>query len=378
MLIGEFGSELCNFISGVIVIRRGENIYKRKDGRWEGRYICGKDNNGKSQYKSVYGRSYIEVKEKIKNSEVIQYSAKFGCLSDIAELWLSSVKLKNRLSTYSCYNSLFDNHIKEEIGSVNIEYLNCKHIEDLLDAKAHLSTKTRNDILMVINQILKHAETSGYHVNHTINNLSVHQEKKVIRVLDKSERKRLTEFLLDNSDKRKIGVYLALSTGIRIGELCALQRKNLDFNSAVIYITSTVQRVKNPSGKPKTLLLQTEPKSHSSIRDIPIPDYLLKVLKIWYDYLEPEQYILTGKEKLIEPRVMRFHFDKYMSQCKVENAKFHTLRHTFATKCIECGMDVKTLSEILGHSDVNITLSRYVHSSMELKRENMNKISDGE
>lgn len=356
-------------------MRRGENIYKRKDGRWEGRYICGKNQDGKSMYRSVYGHSYYEVRVKMKEVNPNSSAKKNGTIGEIADLWLSSVKLKNKLSTYTIYKSLYNNHIQPEIGSVGIEWINSSHLEKLMESKQELSAKTRADILSIIKLILTYAELNGYCISKSVKTVSVHQEKKPLRVFTPQERIKLADYLLDKPNLRKIGIYFCWNTGIRIGELCALQRKNIDFENAVLHVTSTLQRLENPDGEPKTVIVITEPKSKSSIRDIPIPDYLMKIIKEWYYCMDDECYLLTGKKKYIEPRTIRAHYSHYIAECDIANVTFHTLRHDFATKCVELGMDIKTLSEILGHSDVSITLSRYVHPSMELKRLNMNKLS---
>lgn len=357
-------------------MRRGENIYKRKDGRWEGRFICGKNPDGKSVYRSVYGHSYYEVKTKIKDISPYAATKKHGLLSEMADSWLSSVKLKNKLSTFTSYKSLYYNHILPEIGSVRIEWLNSSHLEQLMEKKQELSSKTKADILAVIKLILKYAENNGYYINSSVKTVFVHQETKPLRVFTSQERKKLEDFLLNEPNLRKIGIYFCWSTGIRIGELCALQRKNIDFENAVLHLTSTLQRLENPDGKPKTVVVITEPKSKSSIRDIPIPDYLMKVIKKWYCNMDNDCYLLTGKKKFMEPRTIRRYYCQYIAEIGITNVKFHTLRHDFATRCVELGMDIKTLSEILGHSDVSITLSRYVHPSMKLKRLNMDKLSE--
>lgn len=356
-------------------MRRGENIYRRKDGRWEGRYICGKNSDGKSLYRSVYGHSYNEVRSKMKETAPYSATKKYGTISEVADSWLSSMKLKNKLSTYTSYKSLYKNHISSEIGSVRVEWLNSSHLERLLEDNEKLSAKTKGDILTVIKQILKYAESNGYYINSSIKTVSVHQEQKPVRVFTPQERKILNDYLLNNRNLRKIGIYFCWKTGIRIGELCALQRKNIDFENSVLHINATLQRLENPDGKPKTIIVITEPKSKSSIRDIPIPDYLIDIIKEWYYNMEPEQYLLTGKKKYMEPRTIREHYSNYIRECGISDVKFHTLRHDFATRSLELGMDIKTLSEILGHSDVSITLSRYVHPSIEIKRINMNKLS---
>ena len=173
-----------------------------------------------------------------------------------------------------------------------------------------------------------------------------------------------------------MGVFICLYTGIRIGELCALQWRDISFNEKVIVIGHTMQRLQNddPNALNKTKIIITEPKSKASLRTIPLPDFVVHVIKPLAGL--PSAYILSGECKtMIEPRTMQNKFKGYLDKGQISDANFHSLRHTFATRCIEAGFDIKTLSEILGHSSVKITLDRYVHSSMELKRSNMEKLT---
>lgn len=360
-------------------MRRGENIYKRKDGRWEGRYISSRDENGKSKYTSVYAKSYSEVKEKMQNIEsyIIPKNKKNQNLfKDVADSWFMTVKMKNRISTYTTYQSIYQNHIMPIIGNLRIDLLEPHHIDKLLELYSGLSAKSKNDILSVIRSILKYGESIGISTNKTIMKLSVHQENSPVRVLTSYERENLNEYLLNDRNSFKTGVYFALHTGVRIGEVCGLQRKDFDFDNAVVHINSTVQRVKNFENMKNTIVMTSEPKSASSIRDIPLSDYLVRNIKDEIEKLLPDDYILTENQNMMEPRLFRYHFKKYIKECDIADIRFHTLRHDFATRCIEKGMDVKTLSEILGHSDVNVTLRRYVHSSMELKRKNIEKLTE--
>ncbi|MCD7730546.1 MAG: site-specific integrase, partial [Oscillospiraceae bacterium] len=141
-------------------------------------------------------------------------------------------------------------------------------------------------------------------------------------------------------------------------------------------LSSTMQRIQIEDSLTKTEVIITEPKSKSSIREIPLNDELCSFLKKYYDNLPTDAFLLTGKnDRFIEPRLLEYKFKKYIKECSLDNINFHALRHTFATRCVENGFEIKTLSEILGHVNVNITLNRYVHSSMEMKRINMERMS---
>ena len=176
-----------------------------------------------------------------------------------------------------------------------------------------------------------------------------------------------------------IGILVCLFTGIRVGELCALKWEDISFSEKTLYIHRTMQRIQIEHTQPnqegaRTKVIVTNPKSQCSVRTIPLPDKLVRILKSVPN--TSSGYFLTSSEtKWIEPRTMQNHFKRLLKCCEVKDANYHTLRHTFATRCVELGFDVKSLSEILGHASVNITMNRYVHPSMQLKRENMQRLS---
>lgn len=361
--------------------RRGENIYKRSDGRWEGRYISSRNAFGKAVYRSVYAPTYGEVKTKLKKCQSEQsvpcnagaaYSFGFW-----ADSWLLTVKMKCKISTYNKYKNLYNSYIYSEISTLEINKINFFTVQNIMLVNIRLSPKTRNDILCVIKQVLDYAEINGCKSNINLKNICVRQENREMRVLTLEEQSRFADFLLSDSDLCKTGVYLCLYTGLRIGELCALKYENISFEKGILSVRKTMQRVQIENGPYKTKVIITEPKSRNSVRDIPLPKRLTELLLKQYGGMESDDYILTGKnDNFIEPRLLEYRFKKYVKSCKLEDVNFHTLRHTFATRCIEYGFDVKTLSELLGHVNVNITLNRYVHSSMELKRVNMEKLCE--
>lgn len=360
--------------------RRGENIYRRSDGRWEGRYILSRDPHGKAVYRSIYAHSYTEVKEKLRkcmqSSKKVSRTEEAPCFDLLASLWLSSVKLKRKISTYNKYKNLYYSYIQPMIGDKTVDAANMKMIGQIFISNGHLSPKTQNDILSVLKLIVDFAVKNNYETRLNLQNLSIRQEDRDMRVLSPSEQSLLTDHLLKEPDRCKIGVLICLYTGIRIGELCALRFENINIDQGILTVRKTMQRVQVEGKEQKTEIIITEPKSKKSIRDIPIPNDLLIIIKKWYGDLRSEDFILTGKSsKFIEPRTLEYRFKKYVKECGMQNVNFHALRHTFATRCVEEGFDIKTLSEILGHVNVNITLNRYVHSSMELKRANMDKLN---
>ena len=162
---------------------------------------------------------------------------------------------------------------------------------------------------------------------------------------------------------------MSLFTGLRIGELCALKWSDIDLSNRTISVSKTIQRIAVQGG---TQLVITEPKSISSVREIPIPDCIFSLLRKFCS--NADFYILSGMTKPVEPRTMQYRFQALLKKAKLPSIHFHALRHMFATNCVELGIDVKSLSEILGHSGVEITLNRYVHSSLERKKAFMKKL----
>lgn len=370
-------SKIWSITGGNLMPRRGENIYKRKDGRWEGRYKDGYDVNGKIIYKSIYAHSYSEIKEKLRqhilNPNPPKHEDKL--LSDYALQWLESVKISRKISTYNKYKTIYLLHIKSVIGEFHINFINGRHIEKIINNAAMLSAKTQNDIICVIKMILEYAAQNGETPNFSMKGYSIKQKYKYIRVLSVEEQRKLTDFLLNDRNLIKIGIYLSLCTGLRIGELCALQKGNINLDTGELFVCKTLQRVQIENGESKTKVIITEPKSINSIRNIPLPEFLTDICRCLYKKLKPEDFLLTGTTKYMEPRALQYHFKKYIKDCDIEDLNFHALRHTFATRCVENGFEIKTLSEILGHVNVNITLNRYVHSSIDLKRANMEKLN---
>ncbi len=369
--------------------RTGENIYKRKDGRWEARYIYTYTVDGKAQYRYLYASTYAEVKAKLLTDrssarhklKALQGYRAYGYWLDE---WLKSKRISVKESTYIRYVKITENHIKPELGDYLIRNISTEHMEGYVckklqsgrvDGKGGLSAKTMSDIMIVIKESFRYAEARGENVICRFERISFKNATREMRVLSINEEKRLMTVLMDAIDRYKLGVFICLYTGIRIGELCALKWKHISLSEKTVKIEQTMQRLQyesNASDK-KTRIIIGEPKSNSAYRTIPLPDFVIDVITPFVGLAEG--YVLSENGySVTEPRTMQNHFKRYLSKGNVGDINFHALRHTFATRCIEAGFDIKTLSEILGHSSVKITLDKYVHSSMELKRLSMEKL----
>ena len=292
-------------------------------------------------------------------------------ISQIAVEWLKVNQNSFKRSTYQTYECIIGKYIvNSSLDNIHLEEVKLSQYvlfsEQLLNNG--LAPKTVNDIILVLNALLKYA--SKYFNIEIIVAPYVKELKKEMRVLSISEQNLFEKYLYKEMDNFKFAALISLYTGIRVGELCALQWK--DINNGTIKIYKTLHRLKDENGK-STIFIDS-PKTFHSNRTIPIPLFLNTIIESKRS--DSENYVIANESvKIIEPRLMQIKFKRMTEECGLENVTFHTLRHTFATRCVECGFDIKSLSEILGHSDVKTTLNKYVHSSMELKQANMNKLN---
>jgi len=371
--------------------KKGENIYKRKDGRWEGRYIKSRTSTGKIVYGYVYAKTYRETKAKLRENVSLTIAvptitmpiANPNTFASVASDWFENIRAQSKESTQNKYHNILTNYIlpiygEQMLDKITYDFIK-SHCNLLLISggkrKKGLSTKTVTDILSVVRNILKFASKKGLYVPCDGSTIQIKHTAKPMRVLSKSEQDQLCKYLLATLDPCNVGILVCLFTGLRIGEICALRWEDISFSDQTILVHQTLQRVQDKSGnKTKTKIIVTPPKSASSIRIIPLPDELSVILASYQK--TSIGYLLTNDDRrFIEPRTMQNRFKKALKASGIESANFHAIRHTFATRCIELGFDVKSLSEILGHATVNITMNRYVHPTLELKKENMKKLS---
>ncbi len=365
--------------------RHGENIRKRKDGRWEGRYQIYNKEKEKHVYSSVYGRTYDEVREKLttkknliknppkteveKSEEQKDSILESIMLSNVAQDWLSDVKEKRKPSTYVKYQMIYRNYIEKIFHGISLCDLTDALIKESFPDT--ISESVHKSIYCVLRQILKFI-SKKYSINVlNLKKPDFNARNKPIRVLAKSEQKNLFAALRHETDIFKMAVLLCLFTGLRLGELCALKWADIDFENQLLVVNRTVQRLYSEGHRTKTILVETAPKSEFSRREIPLTAVATELLTSFYNNKE---YVFGG-DKPMEPRTLQYRFKKILREAGVSDKNFHILRHTFSTNCIEGGTDVKSLSEMLGHSDVQITLNRYVHPTMDTKRQYMDSLS---
>lgn len=376
--------------------RHGENIRKRKDGRWEGRYKAFDKKMEKYLYRSVYGRDYGEVKQKLsaaklnivcrgtgekaaprKEAEMERGIGDGGVVmfSQAAGEWFAEYSCKWKYSTYIKYDTVYRTHLAGIVGSYGVSADTLPEMREKISdhlSEDGISESLQKSVICVANQIFAFMNRRYSVGIPLITRPSARPNKKTAGTLSMEEQEKLLGYILGGRDKFMIAVLLCLYAGLRLGELCALRWADIDFEGMTLTVNRTVQRITMSGCRTKTTLLETDPKSGSSRRMIPLIAGILETLSL----LEKDQPYVFGGEKPMEPRTMQYRFKKILKEAGIEDKNFHILRHTFATNCVENGMDVKVLSEILGHSDVKITLNRYVHPTMNSKRKQIGMLSN--
>lgn len=364
--------------------RRGENIYKRKDGRWEARVL---ESNGKYRY--VYAKTYKEVKEKKQNYQKYirlrprilpeQITAAAGLFAD----WLQGdVVNQVKPSTYENYYFCMKKYVLPFFKTKGYEFLTENTVVQFaksIHSNPIISESYKRKILIIFKTALKEVAKGYPNFSGLMEAVKLPKAPNPeVQAFSVSEQRMIEQAAFHEKDIRALGIILTFYTGIRLGELCALKWCDLDFEAGTISITKTVSRVKNPQpqGK-KTALLVGTPKSLKSRRKIPLPKFLQDALMDYKEKCPDENFFLfSGTEDPPDPRVYEKLFKNVLKSAGVKERKFHTTRHTFATRALEVGVDIKTLSEILGHSSVTITLNIYAHSLMEQKMIAMDKLNN--
>lgn len=361
--------------------RRGENIRKRKDGRWEGRYYVLDSQSGKNIIRSIYAKTYSELREKLSaaklSAETVEEEKATDaeiCFHAVAKEWFTMIECSKKHTTYIKYRSIYEKYLKKKLDSIPFSKLEEDTLASLFqkDEKEPYSESLQKSISCVLNQMLSYAALH-YHVG--VYHYSCPKQKtakKPIEVLNQIEQIKLLQCLYHEMDICKMGIVLCISTGLRLGEICSLKWEDIDLTRKVLYVNTTVQRIAVDGYDSRTILMEGNPKSIFSKREIPLSEEIIKLLLPYYN--STERYVLQNG-KPMEPRTYQNKFYKYLQMAGIEKKNFHILRHTFATNCMNSGMDIKSLSEILGHSDVKITLNRYVHPTIETKRQHMNSLS---
>lgn len=295
------------------------------------------------------------------------------------DMWLLSNRVRIKHTTYDKYSYIIEKHIIPDLGNLSLTELNSMQINEFLNDKLQSGGIENNKPLapsyvstmsLIISSAIHYAANEDLCTGLKNPIYKPTANNKEIHILKTTDYNKLTGYITANINETNLGILFALYTGLRIGEICALQWGNIDFKTRVIHVQSTVSRINN-NGKTEYIL--DVPKTKSSIRDIPIPKKLLAILKDSFAKRKSE-FVISQTDSFVIPRTFEYRYHKLLNELKIDSINFHSLRHTFATNCISNGMDVKSLSEILGHANTNTTLQIYVHPSMEIKRRQIDKV----
>ena len=286
----------------------------------------------------------------------------------VLELWLNSktnIKVQSKLN----YEYLISKYIKDNIGKIKVVEISKEDIKNFyMLIRNKIAISTQKKLIYIIKSSLIYAYNNKFCDYIDLSEIKFKPTNKTIFILSKEEQNVLELKLREKINIRKVCLLLCLYTGIRIGEVCGLKWEDIDFSNKSLIIRKTIIRIKNKDTNKnvKTILIESTPKSETSKRIIPIPNFIIEILNKFKQ--NDNYFLLSNSEKLYDPRYLEAFYVRILKKCHIKNNKFHTLRHTFATRSIESKMDIKTLSEILGHASVEITLKLYVHPTYEMKK----------
>lgn len=297
-------------------------------------------------------------------------------------LWLEDHKPFVKESTYGNYSALIHNYIIPFLGKKQLGELDEQCLQDFTLAllshgskrnQGGLSEKTVHDVWNVLKESLRKAhrqkriDSSDFKVSFPVS-----YTKRTAAILSDHDFDALSAYLYRHNNPRNLGMLIALYTGMRIGEICALKWANIDLKERLVHVRYTLQRIyiKNGNDQNTSYVTMTSPKSLASIRSIPLTANLTALLRCFYEQnkISEDDYLLTCSTQYIEPRSYENYYKKILKQAGIADIRFHGLRHTFATRLIEQGADHKIVSELLGHQSVTTTLHLYVHPQIMQKR----------
>ena len=335
----------------------------------------------------MYGRTYAEVKEKLnRKKELCRKAEKQNCsltIGGLLDLWLQERAMRVKNSSHARYTALVERHIRPILGAVPVRELTAESVETFIADKRNkgqlrreggLSSKTVSDIVFVLKSALKYGKRKhGFVDVHDVLDVPTpHVHRGRVETFGEKETKKLSQLLVKNWNRASAMILLSLNTGLRLGEVCGLRWSDLDDKELELSVNRTVQRTWNIKG---TTLLVQSPKSESSCRTLPLEKELMKRIRSLRTEETDDCYILNGKLYPMDPRSLQYRFTNILRRSNMKIRNFHVLRHSFATRCIEKGMDAKCLSEILGHANIKTTLQLYVHPTKTQKRIAMKKAS---
>ena len=366
--------------------KHGENIYKRKDGMYEGRYVIGRKPDGKTKLGYIYGYHYIKVRDSLllKKAALVALSrkgaVKHRTFAQWSETWRQNELIGSvKPSSYQTYLNILKYHLVPAFGQYLITSLTAEIIQnyiELLEERGFARSSIQG-IIRLLSTIMRSAQQEGIIRRNPCQKIRLRGGGiSNQRVLNRQEQKRLVNSL---QNERSVPALLGLYTGMRLGEICALRWEDINWEQKVIYIRRTVQRLKSNDfngNANRTKLFVGSPKSKSSERTVPVPQFILKILRNMEKDTDRLGYIFGIAEQPAEPRTIQRRFASQARRNGIQGVHFHTLRHSFATRMLELGIDVKTVSVLLGHSSVRMTMDFYMHSLNENQRQAVKRLED--
>ena len=297
-------------------------------------------------------------------------------IREIAEAWKEYKRPYVKQSTMAAYVLILENHVLPEFGDNDSLHEHDVQAFVLKKIEHGLSAKSVKDILVVLKMVMKFGVKNEW-MNHCEWDIKfpVNSQPKELEVLSVANHKKILDYVQHNFTFMNLGIYISLSTGLRIGEICALKWSDINVADGKITVQRTIERIYMVEGEKKhTQLVINTPKTVNSCREIPISKELLAMVKPMKKVVNADFYVLTNEDKPTEPRTYRNYYNRLMEKLDIPKLKYHGLRHSFATRCIEAGCDYKTVSVLLGHSNISTTLNLYVHPNMEQKKRCINKM----
>ena len=297
-------------------------------------------------------------------------------IREIAAAWKEYKRPYVKQSTMAAYVLILENHILPTFGEDNSLPEQSVQAFVLHKIESGLSTKSVKDILIVLKMVMKFGVKKEWMTYYEWDiKYPPSSENKVLDVLSVTNHRKILNHIQSHFTFMGLGIYISLSTGLRIGEICALKWSDINVTDGILTVNRTIERIYIIEGEKKhTELVINTPKTKNSCREIPMNKELLGRLKPLKKVVNDDYYILTNDERPTEPRTYRNYYKRLMEKLDIPKLKYHGLRHSFATRCIEVGCDYKTVSVLLGHSNISTTLNLYVHPNMEQKKRCIDKV----
>ncbi|WP_339101763.1 tyrosine-type recombinase/integrase [Candidatus Enterococcus clewellii] len=365
---------------------KGENIYKRKDGRWEGRYPKARKEDGSLHYGYIYGQSYRSVKKKIIERKNYYYFQKkiplkkySGTFADWGEYWLRNIKGNQiKPSTYTSYENKMRVHLHPYLGDKQLDKIAAKDISKTIEIlSSNLGVSSVRLIYRLLNSCLEAAKGRGYISSNPCIDIELPSTcQKKVEAFPWDDQKKMLE--ISQKNQKYLPVLLALEAGLRIGEICGLKWEDIDFSTSVLHVRRTVQRVSSQAEGAKTELIEGSPKTIKGLRTIPLTQNLHQILSelAITQEVKSSYVIQTQNHTRMEPRIINYHFSQLKKSLGIQYGTFHALRHSFATRCIALGGNIAAVSAMLGHSSIKMTLDTYTSSFLSDQREIVNKFNN--